>query len=102
MWIIDRVIALLETMKQEGQVSLIVTPSSLVLNWEDELQKFQADLRVQCIMGNAKERCMQIASFSQYDVLITSYDYLKRDITPVSYTHLWPLRKKRMWILIWI
>ena len=49
-----QVIALLETMKQEGQVSLIVTPSSLVLNWEDELQKFQADLRVQCIMVSAK------------------------------------------------
>ena len=86
-----QVIALLETMKQEGQVSLIVTPSSLVLNWEDELQKFQADLRVQCIMGNAKERCMQIASFSQYDVLITSYDYLKRDITQYETIHFYYL-----------
>lgn len=75
-----QVIALLETMKQEQQLSLIVTPSSLLLNWEDEIKKFHADLRIQCVIGNAQTRHMQIMAHQEADVLITSYDYLKRDI----------------------
>lgn len=63
-----------------GTHALVVCPSSLVYNWEAESQKFYPDARVQAVAGNAKTRQSQIEEWETYDILITSYDLLKRDI----------------------
>ena len=70
----------------KGLVSLIVSPASLVYNWEHEFQKFAPDLPVVTVTGTAKER-EQILEQAEQDVqagkqriLITSYDLLRRDI----------------------
>lgn len=62
------------------KTSLVVSPSSLTLNWLNESQKFTPDLQVQVVHGTAAERKKQIENLEQNDVLITSYDLLKRDI----------------------
>ena len=51
-----------------------------IYNWEDEIHRFSKTLKCKCICGNAKQRAQEIASYSQYDVLLTSYDYIRRDI----------------------
>lgn len=78
-----QIIALLADEKEkqkDGQLSLIVCPASLVYNWEYEFQKFAPEIRVATITGNSQERELLLKEYSQYDVLITSYDLLKRDI----------------------
>lgn len=65
---------------EEGLISLIVCPASLVYNWSHECDHFAPDLRVLPVTGTAAERREQLASASRYDVLITSYDLLKRDL----------------------
>lgn len=75
-----QVIALLESDKSEERVNIIVTPSSLILNWKDEIEKFSKELSAICIMGNAVVRKDMIRQVQQYDMIITSYDYVKRDI----------------------
>ncbi len=60
--------------------SLIVAPASLIYNWQNEFTKFASDVNVIVIEGNASEREKIIKSHDEYKVLITSYDYLKRDI----------------------
>lgn len=60
--------------------SLIVCPASLVYNWQDEFNKFAPDIKVCPIAGNASDREEIIAKTDDYQVLITSYDLLKRDI----------------------
>ena len=61
--------------------SLIVCPASLVYNWENEFQKFAPMLKVQAVAGTAQEREEVFASLDEgCQVLITSYDLLKRDM----------------------
>lgn len=60
--------------------SFVVTPASLVLNWELEFNKFAPNIKVLTIIGSLNERKELIKTINDYQVIITSYDYLKRDI----------------------
>ncbi|MBP3284136.1 MAG: SNF2 helicase associated domain-containing protein [Clostridia bacterium] len=60
--------------------SIVVCPSSLALNWENEIHKFAGGLRTLVMTGNATYREGLLENYNQYDVVITSYDLLKRDI----------------------
>ncbi|MCL1989940.1 MAG: DEAD/DEAH box helicase [Defluviitaleaceae bacterium] len=75
-----QVIALLDQRKADGQISLVVAPASLILNWEDEIKKFSSDLKAASVYGTAKKRKETIQSYRDYDLLITSYDYIRRDV----------------------
>lgn len=74
-----QVIALLEANKHDV-CSLVVCPSSLIYNWEDEVHKFTENLNVGCVTGTQEERKTKIEQYDQYDLLVTSYDYIRRDI----------------------
>lgn len=65
---------------EERRASIVICPSSLTLNWQNESQKFTNKLKTLVIRGNAQERKAQIKSINDYDLVITSYDLLKRDI----------------------
>ena len=60
--------------------ALIVAPASLVYNWADELKRFAPRLQVCMITGSQKERAEKISHRGEAEVLVTSYDLLKRDI----------------------
>lgn len=60
--------------------SIVVCPSSLTLNWKNEITKFAPSIKTIVISGNAEERKTQINSIRNYNVIISSYDLLKRDI----------------------
>lgn len=59
----------------------MVCPASLVLNWESECQKFTPVLRCLAVGGINAERTAQIRTIPEYDLVVTSYDALKRDIS---------------------
>jgi SNF2 family DNA or RNA helicase len=61
-------------------VSLIISPASLIYNWEEELHRFAPELKTLVVAGTAAERKSMLADYRDYDVLVTSYDLLKRDI----------------------
>ena len=75
-------IAVLLAAKEEGKTgtSLVVSPSSLVYNWLEEFQKFAPGMKVITITGNQEARQEKLEGWKDADVLITSYDLLKRDI----------------------
>ena len=60
--------------------SIVVCPSSLSLNWKSEIDKFAPSIKTLVIHGTAEERKDQIKSIKKYNLVITSYDLLKRDI----------------------
>lgn len=66
--------------EKEQKPSIVVCPSSLSLNWQNEINKFAPEIKELVIRGNLAERKEQIRSISKYNVVITSYDLLKRDI----------------------
>lgn len=70
-----------------GPVHLVVCPSSLVYNWEAEFHKFAPKMRVCLMIGNAEERVQLIEHYQEYDVVVTSYDLLKRDIDNYAGKH---------------
>ena len=66
--------------KESRKASIVISPSSLTLNWLNEAKKFAPTLKVGIIRGTAKERAEQIKNINNYDLIITSYDLLKRDV----------------------
>ena len=68
------------TPKEEKMPTLVVCPSSLSLNWKEEAAKFTPSLTTLVINGDSKQREKLISSIPKYDITITSYDLLKRDI----------------------
>ena len=66
--------------QENKKASIVVSPSSLTLNWYNEAKKFAPTLKVCVIRGNNKERKEIIDKIENYDLIITSYDLLKRDI----------------------
>lgn len=77
-----QIISLLLDAREQGNTepSLVVCPASLVLNWESELRRFAPSLTVLTILGTAEQRAADIRRVGAYDVAVTSYDLLKRDI----------------------
>lgn len=59
---------------------LVVCPTSLVYNWLDEIENFAPKLRATVISGNPQERQEMIERIKEFDVLITSYPLIRRDI----------------------
>ena len=61
--------------------TLIIAPASLVYNWSSEIQRFAPELTVRMVTGTAAERRMALTEAGTEDILLTSYDLLKRDIS---------------------
>ena len=78
-----QIISLLLYEKQhdkDRQLSLIVCPASLIYNWENEFMTFAPSMRVLSVAGTAEEREEKLRTANDFDVLITSYDLLRRDL----------------------
>ncbi|MGN0995491.1 MAG: SNF2-related protein [Candidatus Ventricola sp.] len=82
---------LLREQERGGAVrALVVCPASLQLNWLSEAQRFAPSLRASALMGGAAERARQIAAQDAPNLLITSYDQLRRDVrlyADIPFTH---------------
>lgn len=69
--------------REEGMAPspvLIVSPASLIYNWERECKKFAPQLRTVVAAGDRQERNELMSDMSDVDVWITSYPLLRRDI----------------------
>lgn len=77
-----QVISVILSAKQEGKTgtSLIISPASLIYNWQEEFVRFAPEIKILVICGNQSSRAELLKGYQEYDVLITSYDLLKKDI----------------------
>lgn len=76
-----QVIAFILSEKNEkSQPSLVIAPTSLVYNWQDEAAKFAPSLNVLVISGSQEERMDKFKEIDQADVVVSSYGMVKRDI----------------------
>ncbi len=65
--------------RKTKRFALIVCPASLVFNWKSEIEKFAPGMRAVTVTGTGPERKEIIDSAGELDILITSYDLLRRD-----------------------
>lgn len=74
-----QVLALLESRRHEdSRPSLVVVPRSLIFNWQQEAARFTPRLRVLSHTGS--ERIKGNAHFENYDLVLTTYGTLRRDV----------------------
>lgn len=62
----------------ESKTNLIVLPTSLLFNWENEIEKFAPSLKSFCHYGTSREK--STVNFDSYDIIFTTYGVLLRDI----------------------
>jgi SNF2 family DNA or RNA helicase len=60
--------------------SLVICPKTLVYNWYNEVQKFTPRLKTLIIEGQSTERIQLINDIKHYDLIITSYPVIQKDI----------------------
>ncbi|QTE21355.1 DEAD/DEAH box helicase [Polaribacter cellanae] len=71
-------LAYLKIVKKEKLSHLVVVPTSLIFNWESEIQKFCPSLKVLVYTGlNRKEK---IKSFAKANIILTTYGSILNDI----------------------
>ena len=85
-------LAMLLSAQERGEAvrALVVCPASLQLNWQMEAARFAPSLRCEVLAGTAVKRRAQIAREDAPELLITSYDQLRRDAQAyhgVTFTH---------------
>jgi SNF2 family DNA or RNA helicase len=80
-------LALLQSQKEGGakEASLLVMPTSLVYNWQKEAKKFTPGLKVFSYTG--VNRVKDINQFKGYDLVITSYGIIRRDLDILKSYH---------------
>lgn len=69
-----------EKIENGSSPSLIIAPTSLVYNWLSEIEKFTPNLKTVIISGSKEERKKLINNIDEYDLVITSYPLVRRDI----------------------
>lgn len=74
------VLSELENIRNKKHPVLIICPSSLTYNWLSELMKFSPDVQAIVMDGNKTERFKIQKDVKDFDVIITSYPLLRRDI----------------------
>ena len=73
-------LALLQKAKEKNkkETSLVVCPTSVVFNWENEIEKFAPGLS--CLKLSGTDRKELFKEIPKYDIVITSYALVRRDI----------------------
>lgn len=66
-------------LSEQNKKSIIITPTSLIYNWKDEIEKFAPTLKVFIAHGD-KVKKQIIDNLEQYDVILTTYGTLRNNI----------------------
>ncbi len=63
-----------------ADICIVVCPTSLVYNWKEEFNKFNPNLTVLPVDGTPSQRKKLLHHIHDYDIIITSYSLLQKDI----------------------
>ena len=66
-------------LSKENKKSLIITPTSLVHNWKDEIENFAPSMKVLIMHGDKNQRLKLFKKISEVDVVLTTYSTLRND-----------------------
>jgi len=75
---LTHLLAEVESGRNAGKPSLVIAPTSVVMNWQREAAKFAPGLRVLVLQGS--ERKSGFRRIPQSDLVLTSYALLHRDL----------------------
>ncbi len=70
-----------QKVKEKAGIMLLVVPTSLIYNWEHELQQFGSEVKYLIINDTKQKRMNAFQKIESYDVILTTYGLLRQDIT---------------------
>ena len=75
-----QIIAFILSQREKGRknTNLIVVPTSLIFNWQAEVEKFAPSIKIKTIYG--VDRIKNSHDFDNYEIILTSYGTLLSDI----------------------
>ncbi|HAN30046.1 MAG TPA: hypothetical protein DCQ06_00475 [Myxococcales bacterium] len=69
-----------ESKRSAGLPTMVVAPTSVVQNWEQEVKRFAPSLKVMSLRTTTRaERVQRLAKIKDYDLVLTSYALLRLD-----------------------
>ncbi len=71
-----------EAEKDDPGTSLLIMPTSLIYNWEQEAAKFAPNLKILVYGGSNRNK--NVTQFGRYDVVLTSYGITRIDIETIQ------------------
>lgn len=78
-----QMLTLLKGLKPE-KPALVLCPRTLIYNWQEEADKFFTDLKTLVYYGSPAERDQMRQDLSKYDLIISSYSTISRDIKELN------------------
>jgi non-specific serine/threonine protein kinase len=72
--------------KYPGSTQLVICPTSLIFNWENELQKFCPTIKYYTHYG--LQRSFNETHFEEYDIVLTTYGVVRNDLEDLT-SFLW-------------
>ena len=67
-------------LSNKDKKSIVITPTALIYNWKNELEKFAPTLKVGLLHASKSEREKILDNIDNYDVLLTTYTTYKNDM----------------------
>ncbi|MBM3191677.1 MAG: DEAD/DEAH box helicase, partial [Chlamydiae bacterium] len=77
---LQAIVSITQFRQQKKAPALIVCPTSLLYNWKEEFSKFNPQLKPLVVDGIPSYRKRLMESLEDYDVIITSYSLLQKDV----------------------
>lgn len=67
--------------------ALVIVPTALLYNWQDEASRFIPDMQTLLVRGNKQQRLATYQNILQADLLILSYPQVRQDIEALKAYH---------------
>jgi len=82
-----QIISYLLLRKEKGNTlpNLVIMPTSLLFNWQHEVEKFAPNMRYIVLYGNNRQT--ETIEFANYDLILTSYGTMLSDIDTLRHKH---------------
>lgn len=79
---ITHILAEVESGRNQDRPSLVIAPTSVVLNWQREVEKFAPDLSVLVLQGGGRKK--HFRDIPRHDIVLSSYALLHRDLKTLT------------------
>ncbi|NGX40620.1 MAG: RNA polymerase-associated protein RapA [Candidatus Anoxychlamydiales bacterium] len=77
---LQAIVAIVQNQSTKKAPSIVVCPTTLLYNWQEEVNKFSPKTNVIVVDGTPNQRKKTISSIEENDVIITSYTLIQKDI----------------------
>lgn len=77
---LQAIVAIIQNQSKIASPSIVVCPTSLLYNWQEEINKFSPKTNVIVVDGVPNQRKKIISTIKEKDIVITSYTLIQKDI----------------------